>query len=763
MFNLNAKDGSVRKKQFKSPIKGGASDEGAAHVKGSELDSEKMVDLHHRLMDYRAKELDRQHENRAEMAQDEDFYDNIQWDAKDAATVEERGQKALVYNVISASVDWVLGTEKRSRSDHKILPRRKEDGKPAERKSQLLKYLSDVNRTPFHVSRAFADEVKVGIGWTEDYVDDEGEDEPIRTRYESWRRILWDSTSNELDLSDARYLFRDKWVDQDVALAIFPDRHGVLDRSALQALDIHTMGDDGDDAGDYAELELDHSAHIVDRVGFGYHRPRVRLIEGWVRIPVEVQKMKGGPFNREIYDKFSPGHREAVESGEAVLVKKMMMRMHVAIFTSIGMLWFSESPYRHNRFPFTPYWGKRRGRDNLPYGMIRGLKGMQEDINKRASKALWILSSNKVIMDEGAVDDIEEFRKEIARPDAVIVKIPGKDLKIDVDRELSQYQLEMMSRSIAMIQQSSGVTDELLGRETGAKSGIAIGRRQDQGSMATMHFFDNLRFASQISGENRLSLVEQFIDEPKAFRITNMRGAPEYIEVNNGLPENDIQRSKADFVITDADWKATQRQAQMDELMELVSKMPPAIGMVLLDLVVEQMDVSNRDELVKRIRAATGQRDPDAEELTEEEVAAQTAAAEQAALQQKAFELELQVKEADVGKKKAETKRIEAQTIEGKVNAQGKAMTVANDALTLAPAVAHTADMVMAEAGFKSNSDTKMEEAKAVGVAQAQAELQQQDQAEQAAMAEQEQAGASQPPMPQPAAPGTAPGVPEPA
>lgn len=754
MFDLQAQDGSVRRKEFNSPIPASKGEEGARQIAVDKLDSADMIEMHHRLVNMRSRELDRQYDNRREQAQDEDFYDNLQWDPKDAQDVEDRGQKALVYNVISASVDWVLGTEKRTRSDHKIIPRRKDDGTPAQRKSELMKYLSDVNRTPFHTSRAFADSVKGGVGWIEDYIDDEGEDEPLRTRYESWRRIVWDSASTEMDLSDARYLFRDKWVDLDIAKATFPKRAQLLADSALQALDLATNGDDGDEVGDYAERSLDESASGRDRVDHGFHRERVRLIEGWLRIPVKTKRLKGGTFHREIFDPHSRGHVEAVNSGEAEVIERVTMRMHVSIFTQVGLVWFSESPYRHNSFPFTPIWGKRRGRDGLPYGMIRGLKGMQEDINKRASKALYILSTNKIIMDHDAVEDIDELREEAARPDAIIIKKHGTELKLNTDRELSQYQLDFMSRSIAMIQQSSGVTDELLGRHTNATSGIAIGRRQDQGSMATMHFFDNLRLASQLMGEKRLSNIEAFVSEEKSFRITNMRGKPEYVTVNDGLPEHDIQRSKADFVITDADWRASMRQAAMDELMAVIAKLPPMVGMVLLDLVVEQMDIGNREEIVKRIRAVTGQRDPDAEEPTPEELEAQKAAQAQAELQARLVEAELADKEAGATKKRAEAERITALTVTANVDAQAKALTAAGSALAMPPAASHTADVIMAESGFQSQSEKDIEAARQVGVADAEAELAQQAMVDQAAQAQADDA-MPQHEIPQP---GSAPG-----
>src|SRR5690606_20931754 len=143
----------------------------------------------------------------------------------------------------------------------------------------------------------------------------------------------------------------------------------------------------------------------------------VRLIEGWIRRPIKVKQLYGGEFRGEVFDQYSAGHNEAVRAGESVVVEKVMMRMHVCIFTSSGMLYCGESPYRHNKFPFTPIWCYRRDRDGLPYGMIRGMRDIQYDINKRAAKALHILSTNKVVMDEGAVEDIDEFKEEVARPD----------------------------------------------------------------------------------------------------------------------------------------------------------------------------------------------------------------------------------------------------------------------------------------------------------------------------------------------------------
>lgn len=710
MFDLNATDGSVRKKPAESPVPQGADPEASEEKTRDVLDGPKMVAMHQRMVDLYTVELDRQADNRAEQAVEEDFYDNIQWSEEDAAALKERGQLPLVYNVVSTSIDWVTGTEKRTRTDFKVLPRRKEDGQPAQRKSELLKYLADVNRESFDISRAFVDTVKVGIGWIEGGYDSDA-DEPLYVRYESWRNMLWDTAAIELDLADARYVFRTKWLDVDVAQAIFPKRANLIEMSADDSEDYRALDSYGDEPMDSTEMEIEGSgSRLHQSASHGYQRQRVRIIEGWIRVPLRVKKLQGGTFSGEIYDPSSPGHAESLASGEAEIKERLTMRMHVGIFTTGGMLWFSESPYRHDHFPFTPVWGYRRGRDGMPYGMMRRIKDLQVDVNKRASKALHILSTNKVIMDDDALPDdvsLEEFMEEVARPDAVIRVKQGKKIDLNAERELAPAHLDLMSRSIGMIQQSSGVTDELMGRSTNAKSGIAIQRRQDQGGMTTYIFFDNLILAKQVHGEKQLSNVEQFMSERKQFRITNQRGKPQYVDINDGLPDNDVVRSKADFMIDTQAYQASLRQAAAMELLDLMGKLGPVapeVVIVMLDLLVESLDIPNREEIVKRIRKVTGQADPDADEDTPEQQARQAAEAEQQQIQKEAILADIRKKLASAIKDEAAAEQTLAKIVGDKVSSQKSALEAALAAISV-PTSVDVADHILAESGFTSRSD----------------------------------------------------------
>lgn len=719
---------------------------------GDPLDSEENVSLHSRLIAYYQEELDRQSWNREQMAIDQDFYDNIQWSEHDAAALRERGQSPMVFNIIAQSLNWVMGSEKRGRTDFRVLPRRKEESAAATRKTQLLKYLSDANDSGFATSRAFEDAAIVGVGWLECGQQDDDDGEPVYSRYESWRNMLWDSASTNMDLTDARYVFRSKWVDTDIATALFPNRKAMIEHAAGDAMRVGGTRQFGDDAMDSQETERIYTGGII---GATSGRTRVRLIEGWFMLPKQVQRIRGGDLHGEIYDAEDPRHQEQLATGQVTLVTKTAMRMHCCIMTTAGLLFFGESPYRHNRFPFTPIWAYRRGRDGMPYGIVRGLRDIQEDINKRFSKALYILSSNKTVMDEGAVSDMDEFLKEVARPDGVIQKKKGYELVINADRELAPAHLELMSRSISMVQQVSGITDELMGRTTNATSGIAIANRQNQGQLSTSKLFDNLRLAKKVHGEKELSLVEQFFTEQKQFRITNQRGTPEYITINDGLPENDIARTKADFVISEADWRATMRQAATDQLVELLSKMPPQVGMVLLDLMVESMDIDNREEIVRRIRAINGQRDPDQTEPTPEDIQKMQAEQEAAEFQKQMALAQLRELVSKAAKNEADAQRIlaqaglaEAQTVGTNVTAEQNAINAAQ--LALIPGIAPTADVLLREAGFVPAP----EKAAQVQIAAA---IQAQAQREQLAQQQAQAAAAQQQPQPMPGDPAAAP------
>ena len=623
---------------------------------------------------------------RYEQSIDEDFYDGLQWTEEDQLVVESRGQPALVFNQVKPVVDWIIGTQKRSKFDWHIYPRTEDDREPAEVKTKVLKYTEDANHAPFYRSRAFADAAKVGIGWLEDGIRGDPTDEPLYSRAESWRNMWYDHLATEPDLSDARYLYRARWVDVDIATAYFPNRQGVI-RAAAQTHDLYG-GTDDDEAyisqlyyrTDYQGRPLPRRSYIEDAsYAVNNRRSRVRLVECWYRKPVprkilrvhDVHDQAYARLNGEVYDEQNAEAKGLVDDGIASAYDAIKLEIWCAIFVEGSLLQNKPSPYKHDAFPFTPVWGYRRKRDGASYGAIRNMRDPQEDLNKRISKAQHILNTNQVIAEEGAVVDVEEAREEVAAPDGWITVRNNKKFEINRDNAVAAQHIELAMLDKQFVRETGGVTTENLGHQTNATSGKAIEARQSEGAVVTTELFDNLHYAGQLQGEKRLSLVEQYYSAPKVIRLTNERGGNEFTTVNdvvgvgpNGEPivENDITATKADFIVDQVDFRTSIRQAMFEQLFEMLGelmKMGDRGGEAawnLLDVVIDMApDLPQKDVLVARIRKLNKQPDPALEgspEAEEDRQAREDEDREVAALQKRAVVAELEAKEADTTLKK---------------------------------------------------------------------------------------------------------------
>ena len=627
------------------------------------LDSDKMRREHRKLLEWWYLEREKQSANRLEMAIDADFYDNYQWDNEDSAAVIDRGQMPLVYNEIAPAVDWLIGTERRTRADWKVLPRTEDDVSGADVKTKLLKYISDVNRVPFVRSRAFADAIKTGVGWVDDGVQDDPTQEVLYSKYEDWRNVLWDSSGYELDLSDARYVFRWRWVDEDIALEMFPGRESVI-RAAVDDVGAYDGEQDDEDMWYLGDPIRENRSGVLRTSGVSVsleaRRRRVKLIECQYRKPTQVHVVTEGPWRGTIIPDL-----DGQENISAV--PRLMMRVHFAVLTEAAMLAWSPSKLRHNGFTLTPIWCYRRGRDRLPYGVIRRVRDIQADINKRASKALWLSNTNQIVADEGAVADWDEAREEASRPDGVIIKRAGKDFEMVRDYQGASAQVEMMTLSAQGVQKAIGVNNENLGRATNAVSGAAIEARQNQGAVGTTEPFDNLRLAIQAQGEKQLSMAEQFVSEKRAIRITEAHGKIDWMRINEPVLQadgtwrylNDITASRADFVVSEQDYAGTLRQVMAESLNQLAQKLPPESALRVMTIGLQFSDLPNKDEIVAALRRETGDRDPE-KPMTPEDEQADAARAEAAQMQRDQALLAIEEQRARVREINAKAAKTEA-------------------------------------------------------------------------------------------------------
>jgi hypothetical protein len=641
-------------------------------------------------------EASRQASNRAIMAKCESFYDSEQIDHEEAETLRERGQNPVVYNEVFYVVNWLIGTERRNRVDFYVVAEGDEeaDSDDATTKTKLLKYLDDTNKAAFERSYAAMDQFKAGIGWLEVGLSGDKNGPPIFVGAESWRNILWDSMATRRDLSDARYFFRIKTLDLDVALAIFPDKETEL-RAAAQTNDTLSMfsgwtGVNQTSGGldSFNRMDGADDFNSVNVIDIFNPRERVMLLECWSREPVRKPKSD-------------------TSMGDPVTFK-----MRVTIMTELDTLLEAWSPYKHDRAPFIPLWAYRNARTGLPYSPIRPLLGPQEALNHRMSKSLYEASANQYEIEKGAVDDevmnLEELRAEWNDPAGTAVYANGaltnnKVRKVDNAGAASQ-QIMLAERDISTIRHMSGIDAAAQGLKSNLSSGVALKTNNDNVGLLTSELFDNQLLARQMEGEMTLSLAEQFVVQPMTVRVAGEGGSQgDRVKINepqdDGTFKNDITARRAHFVVGEQAWKQSYAESAFESLMQVMTQLASAAPQVvvnLLDVVFEMHpNLPRKKAILERIRKVNGQGDPDGKMTPEQQQEQQQKA--QMAKQQ--FDLQMAQLTNDVKLAKSKGAKMDADAMLVKVTALYEAAQAAA-VLAASPALTPIADAVLASAGY---------------------------------------------------------------
>lgn len=662
-------------------------------------------------------EMDLQAEERYQMAVDEDFHDHLQWTMDEAQALMDRGQAPLVYNEGRLSVEWITGTEKRNRVDYKILPREQSDEQGAEVLTKTVKYTDDVNMARFHRSSAFKQAVVGGLGYLEESINIEPDQELIYSGSEDWRNVIRDSRSRDIDYNkDGRYLFRRKKLDLDYAVALLPKCKDLLLGSSYtrdtedtdELTERWYLGERLTSAHDQDySLRMpvgnrDRGAYIGTSQADVGRRTAVDLIEAWYKVPETVKVFSGGPMMGKIADERDLKAKAALEEGWSVY-ETVAWRMRVMICTEAAPLWDGPSPFKHNKFSLIPVYGYRRRGDGMCYGVWRGMRDAQKDLNKRMSKALWAASSNRVIADKGAVDDVEVARAEIARPDAWIEKNANKELREVENTTDVNVSLQLADRSRMHLQNVSGVTAESLGRDTNATSGKAIIAKQSQGGTTTAELFESLRISTQIAGQIRLSNIAQFMTQRRVIRIVGQHKPVEWLTINEINPDtgevlNDVTATQADFIVSEQDWRANLQAAALEqfiELMKVIGPVSPQAVVSMLDLIVEQFDLPMKEEIVARVREINGKRDPTKNPTPEEQSALEDKQKQAEAEKQLTMERVM----AEIAEIKARVSDMDAKKVKNLIESMYSALQAAQIVATV-PGVAPVADEIAKGAGF---------------------------------------------------------------
>lgn len=365
-----------------------------------------------------------------------DYSDNKQLTADEKRELRRRGQPEVIRNKIKRKVLFLRGWEARNRSDPRAFANKPGAEDDASKATDMLRFQERKNRLDRKFSEVWDNFLHEGYGAIEVLGPSQRDPRVIEVKRWRWDRLFHDPHSSEHDFEDARYVGGYIWKDEDEALEMWPE--------ADDAIAATLAGQDSV----YGTTYDDKPQRFAWSTGVDGRRKRVRVVQidywwhGWWWRAIIVKGGKIEDYPLPFVD----------ERGNSVCAM---------IFGSAYV-----------------------DRENNRYGEVAEWLSLQDDINKRHSKALHEINSTQTVAEQGAILDVDEFKRQKARPDGHMELAPGA---LETKKFMFVERQQQASANLQMLQiadaafEKAGPNSALMGTQSGAPSGRAIRANQEGG------------------------------------------------------------------------------------------------------------------------------------------------------------------------------------------------------------------------------------------------------------------------------------------
>jgi hypothetical protein len=540
-------------------------------------------------------------EARQASERDRDYRDHKQWTPQDAETLRARGQAPVVINKVKTKVNLLCGIQRQRRADPKALPRTPKHEQDADSVTEAIRYVADNTDFALTSSECFDD--LVTWGYEAIIVEVDREDFDIKKNKIDCDRFYFDPFSRRLDFKDARFMGIVLWLDEQDAIDTYGEKASEI--SGLFDGTGDSTFEDKPSWVDRAKRRLRVCQHFYRKGAQWWtchFTEHLHLIDPK---PSEYLDDKGNPDN-------------PIEAQAAYI-----------------------------------------DRDNNRYGEARQYIWPQDEVNKRRSKFLYLLSVHQTIGDEGVVDP-SEVKQELAKADGHVVLKGGVNKRFEMLDNSKQIagQVELYQDAKGDID-SIGANAALSGEAEKGLSGRAIQALQQGGIAELGALFDNHSYWERRVYRQAWNRIKQFWNEERWIRVTdnedNMRWVTlnqqitarmkleeaakqgsaqaqqmlqqfandprlnEVVEVRNNTTEMDV-----DIVLTQSVDYATLRQEQFDILAKLAGSYGPEA--VPFEAMLRLSDMTNKQEVLELLKPKEENEDPEQQRAKQElnaEVASQ--------------------------------------------------------------------------------------------------------------------------------------------
>ncbi|MCK1459151.1 hypothetical protein IVB34_12375 [Bradyrhizobium sp. 2] len=493
------------------------------------------------------------------------YYHGDQWTEQEIAVLQRRKQPVVTSNRIERKINAVVGIVEKLRQDPKAYPRTPEHEQGADVATAVMRYCLDNNDWKSKSTRNARLGAVDGIAGVEFDLETGDHGDPdlgIHIVYAD--TFFYDPRSFDEGFTDARYMGIAKWIDVDQAKELIPSK----------ASEIDDLMEEGSDITSSADQDR-------ERVWVNTSLKRLRMVDHWY--------ICKGQWCWTLY------------IGNTVMMQGV-------------------SPFHDDKgktFPRFLMFSANVDHDGDRYGFIRNLKSAQDEVNMRRSKALHLLNTRRLIIEKGAVDDIEVTRREAAKPDGILEKNPGMEMEFDDSAKYNDMkgQLEMLQEAKTEIE-NFGPNPALIGQGLEDSSGRAIALLQQAG-MAELGPYLSAYKNWKIRVYRAIwNIITEHWKDERWIRVTDDQNIAQFFQINKlsvnqydqPIIVNAIGSMDVDFIIDEGP-DTINMQADAAATLQALG---PQFAQMFPDLAIElsPMEARVKTLMLKKIQAKQSQPPP---------------------------------------------------------------------------------------------------------------------------------------------------------
>jgi len=568
--------------------------------------------------------------------EDYEFAQGKQWLDEDVQALKDAGRPCLTFNRIRPILNLVSGYQRENSARIKVNPEGGEDKIFSEVCDKAIHFVDKLSHLTHKLGYQFDDGINCGKGWIEAIISYDRD--PVRGdiifKQRTPYQVRPDPDCIEYDINEgAKYLFKGPVkLSKDELIELYPDKAKLIkgfvkddDDPVTNGSGVLSEGDNDNYGNNPNSTTVNQSAAADtqedDDSDFDGDQ-KFTLQEYWRYKHVAkffVVEVESGEPHR--FDTKAEAEELIFKQQSGKVIERKVPEMWVAAMVCGHIVQDVKSPFEpfYSGYPFFRYmsdWSPNAETEVLRVqGLVRQVKDPQREKNKAKSQYLHILNTQANsgwVGEEGALSETgwKELEQMGSKP-GIVIKVKknyGATLREILPKGPNAGHIQREQTADEEFKQILGINPDLMGMQEGTASGRAIAMRIKQAILALVKIFQNYRYTKEIIGKFILEMVPMVFDEKKLMKVLGPQYMKEQVSEKNpeGLTPGMlaayltmIKDNKYDVLVTEADQNNTVRYEtfmEMIEVMKVGGQIPP-------DLLIEYMDISNSEEVKKRVLA----------------------------------------------------------------------------------------------------------------------------------------------------------------